>query len=384
MSASSNKTNRSSFATKSKRSKYDDGSTNSDTSEHNVTESIKSPSSSVSDRGAGGGGSGLNRARNSTASGTGRSNKGGGGGATGCAKLSDKFTADGNETLTKSTANVLQNVSTMSAVYCVCKTPYNPSREYIGCDLCRDWFHFECVGLDPKDSSKLGDSWHCPDCKQAELKANEMLYCLCRTPYEPTRVYIACDRCDEWYHPECVGLTPEQAVNHTDTYLCPTCCQLSQPTTTKTTTATTTTKSSGKSKKSKGLNNNNNNTSIDQQPIIAKTIYETDLTSDRIEKLISLIEEIKQHKMSWPFIHTPDPLKFPIARSLNDAFNLPSVIINLKTEVYKTLGDFSFDMNRLFTNSRLIYPKDTPEFNCTEIVEALFVQKMKQFKEANL
>ncbi|XP_018645722.1 bromodomain containing protein,putative [Schistosoma mansoni] len=362
------KTNRS-VTTKTKRLKHE--STNSDASEHNysVTESIKSPRSSVS-----GGGS---KRGSSNASGTGRNNNSNKGG--GRVKLSEK--SDKNEAPTESITSVLQNVSSNSPVYCVCKTPYNPLREYIGCDLCRDWFHFECVGLDPKDSDKLGDSWHCPDCKQAELKANEMLYCVCRTPYEPTRVYIACDGCDEWYHPECVGLTPEQAVNHTDTYLCPTCCQLSQRTTN---TTTTTTKSSGKSKKSKGSNKNHSAVTVVDQTAATKTIYETNLTSDRIKKLINLIEELQQHKMSWPFIHTPDPLKFPMARSLDDAFNLPSVIINLKTEVYKTLGDFSFDMNRLFTNSRLIYPKDTPEFNCTEIVEALFVQKMKQFKEENL
>ncbi|CAH8571715.1 unnamed protein product [Schistosoma mattheei] len=366
-STASTKTSRSS-GTKTKRLKHE--STNSDASEHNynITGSMKSPKSSSV-------GEGGSKRGSSSASGTGRSNKGGG-----RAKFSEK--SDKNETQIESITNVLQDVSSNSSVYCVCKTPYNPSREYIGCDLCRDWFHFECVGLDPKDSDKLGDSWHCPDCKQAELKANEMLYCVCRTPYEPTRVYIACDGCDEWYHPECVGLTPEQAVNHTDTYLCPTCCQLSQHKTN--TTTNTTTKSSAKSKKSKGSNNNHNAVTVVDQTGTTKTIYETNLTSDRIKKLINLIEEIKQHKMSWPFIHSPDPLKFPIARSLDDSFNLPSVIINLKTDVYKTLGDFSFDMNRLFTNSRLIYPKDTPEFNCTEIVEALFVQKMKQFKEENL
>ncbi|VDP77390.1 unnamed protein product, partial [Schistosoma curassoni] len=227
-------------------------------------------------------GEGGSKRGSSSASGTGRSNKGGG-----RAKFSEK--SDRNETQIESITNVLQDVSSNSSVYCVCKTPYNPSREYIGCDLCRDWFHFECVGLDPKDSDKLGDSWHCPDCKQAELKANEMLYCVCRTPYEPTRVYIACDGCDEWYHPECVGLTPEQAVNHTDTYLCPTCCPLSQHKTN----TTTNTKSSGKSKKSKKSNNNHNAVTDVDQTGATKTIYETNLTSDRIKKLINLIEEIK-------------------------------------------------------------------------------------------
>ncbi|CAH8863003.1 unnamed protein product [Trichobilharzia szidati] len=301
-----------------------------------------------------------------------------------------KCESPANTTPTTTTTNT-------TGLYCLCKTPYDQSREYIGCDLCRDWFHFECVGLDPKDAHKLGDSWHCPDCKQAELKANEMLYCVCRTPYEPTRVYIACDGCDEWYHPECVGLTPEEAVNHEDTYLCPTCRESAQSTTSADaavdTTSTKSSKSGGRTNKSKTASNHDNNNNNDNNgntledtsaihPVTgAKTIYATHLNTDSIQRLIHLVDEIKKHKMSWPFVTTPDPQKFPIVNTLNAAFNLPNVIINLKTGVYKTLGDFSFDMNRLFTNSRLIYPKDTPEFNCTEIVEALFVQKMKQFKE---
>lgn len=37
------------------------------------------------------------------------------------------------------------------------------------------------------------------------------LYCLCRQPDDPDnpRDYIACDSCEEWFHPECVDLTLE-------------------------------------------------------------------------------------------------------------------------------------------------------------------------------
>lgn len=38
-----------------------------------------------------------------------------------------------------------------------------------------------------------------------------------------SRVYIACDACDEWYHAECVGMTSQQAAAHNDTYMCPRC-----------------------------------------------------------------------------------------------------------------------------------------------------------------
>lgn len=90
-------------------------STNSDASEHNynVTGSMKSPKSSSV-------GEGGSKRGSSSASGTGRSNKGGG-----RAKLSEK--SDRNETQIES-ITVLQDVSSNSSVYCVCKTPYNPSR----------------------------------------------------------------------------------------------------------------------------------------------------------------------------------------------------------------------------------------------------------------
>ena len=33
------------------------------------------------------------------------------------------------------------------------------------------------------------------------------LYCVCQTPYDNTRFYVGCDRCEGWYHPQCVGIT---------------------------------------------------------------------------------------------------------------------------------------------------------------------------------
>lgn len=52
------------------------------------------------------------------------------------------------------------------------------------------------------------------------LKDRTMLYCICRKPYDQ-RPMIACDRCDEWYHFDCVKLSSVPRV-----YICPACdCQ---------------------------------------------------------------------------------------------------------------------------------------------------------------
>jgi hypothetical protein len=36
-----------------------------------------------------------------------------------------------------------------SKAYCLCQALYDEVRPMIGCDYCSDWFHWECVGLNP-------------------------------------------------------------------------------------------------------------------------------------------------------------------------------------------------------------------------------------------
>ncbi|XP_076925820.1 lysine-specific demethylase JMJ17-like [Bidens hawaiensis] len=49
------------------------------------------------------------------------------------------------------------------------------------------------------------------------LRERSMLYCICRKPYDK-RPMIACDKCDEWYHFDCIRLSwaPKD-------YICPAC-----------------------------------------------------------------------------------------------------------------------------------------------------------------
>ena len=32
-------------------------------------------------------------------------------------------------------------------VYCICRTKYDPKKFYVGCDVCNNWFHGSCVGI---------------------------------------------------------------------------------------------------------------------------------------------------------------------------------------------------------------------------------------------
>ena len=46
--------------------------------------------------------------------------------------------------------------------YCICKSTYEEGAALIGCDSCKDWFHFTCLGLDPYQEY---DDFICDNCK---------------------------------------------------------------------------------------------------------------------------------------------------------------------------------------------------------------------------
>lgn len=49
------------------------------------------------------------------------------------------------------------------ALYCVCKSPPDDSRDWVGCEACGEWFHWECVGW---TEFNIGSFWcvRCKDC----------------------------------------------------------------------------------------------------------------------------------------------------------------------------------------------------------------------------
>lgn len=54
-------------------------------------------------------------------------------------------------------------------LYCLCKLPHDGDRPMLQCDGCRDWFHWDCVGLTPpgddEDDEEIAPAdFHCPFC----------------------------------------------------------------------------------------------------------------------------------------------------------------------------------------------------------------------------
>lgn len=57
-------------------------------------------------------------------------------------------------------------------------------RFYVGCDLCNNWFHGECVGITEEMSKSLTE-FVCTECRHA--RDTQELYCLCKQPYDESQ-----------------------------------------------------------------------------------------------------------------------------------------------------------------------------------------------------
>ena len=120
-------------------------------------------------------------------------------------------------------------------LHCTCRQPYDPNKFYVACDSCSNWFHGECVGVDPVTARTL-PGWTCSACKGADVEMEQSkefmtspspntkseLFCVCRTEYDESQFYVGCDSCEGWFHPACVGITQTDAENMNE-FHCPPC-----------------------------------------------------------------------------------------------------------------------------------------------------------------
>ncbi|XP_013060531.2 nucleosome-remodeling factor subunit NURF301-like isoform X2 [Biomphalaria glabrata] len=227
-------------------------------------------------------------------------------------------------------------------LYCVCKTPYDESKFYIGCDLCSNWFHGACVNIS-EDRAKFIDSYVCEDCRKQQEHISEELYCLCQTPYDENQFYIGCDRCQDWFHGDCVGISKREA-DSIEVYVCPNC----------------------------------------QKQEVADPIAQKPLTSSEYQQLQKLLKDLQGHKMSWPFLQPVDPKEVPDYYDIvHEPMDLTIVEAKLNSKAYHKLNDFMKDITKIFDNCRLYNPVDTAYFQCAEVVETYFAQKVKALRSAH-
>uniref|UniRef100_A0A665VLW8 Bromodomain PHD finger transcription factor n=1 Tax=Echeneis naucrates TaxID=173247 RepID=A0A665VLW8_ECHNA len=223
-------------------------------------------------------------------------------------------------------------------LYCLCKTPYDETKFYIGCDLCTNWYHGDCVGITEKEAKKM-DDYICVECKRGQEGSTEELYCICQTPYDESQFYIGCDRCQNWYHGRCVGILQSEA-NHIDEYVCPQC----------------------------------------QSTEDAMTVF-TPLTDKDYEGLRRILRSLQAHKMAWPFLEPVDTNDAPdYYRVIKEPMDLSTMEERLQKHEYVKLTEFVADMTKIFDNCRYYNPSDSPFYQCAEVLENFFVQKLKGFK----
>ncbi|CAD7006089.1 nucleosome-remodeling factor subunit NURF301 [Ceratitis capitata] len=223
-------------------------------------------------------------------------------------------------------------------LYCICRTPYDDTKFYVGCDLCSNWFHGDCVNITEEASKKLSE-FICDDCKRA--RETQELYCSCRQPYDESQFYICCDKCQDWFHGRCVGIVQSEA-EFIDEYICPQC-------------------------------QRNNSVNIANMKNLAE--------NETIE-LKKLIKQIQAHKSAWPFMEPVDPEEAPdYYKVIKEPMDLQKIENKLDTNVYTKLSEFIGDMTKIFDNCRYYNPKDSSFYKCAETLEAYFVQKIKNFRE---
>ncbi|XP_063816886.1 nucleosome-remodeling factor subunit BPTF isoform X2 [Pseudophryne corroboree] len=227
-------------------------------------------------------------------------------------------------------------------IYCICKTPYDESKFYIGCELCANWYHGECVGITETEAKKV-DVYICNDCKRSQEGNSEELYCICRTPYDDSQFYIGCDRCQNWFHGRCVGILQSEA-EHIDEYVCPEC----------------------------------------QSTEDAMTVL-SPLTDKDYEGLKRVLRSLQTHKMAWPFLEAVDPEDAPdYYVVIKEPMDLSTMEERIRTRYYKKLTEFVADMTKIFDNCRYYNPSESTFCQSAEILETFFVQKLKAFKASRL
>ncbi|KAB0795122.1 hypothetical protein PPYR_11961 [Photinus pyralis] len=223
-------------------------------------------------------------------------------------------------------------------IYCVCRTPYDETRFYVGCDLCNNWFHGDCVDI-TEESSKTMTEFVCSECRHA--RDTQEIFCLCRQPYDESQFYICCDSCQDWFHGRCVGILQSEA-DSIDEYVCPNC------------------------QKNSSVNFAN-----------MKNLSDRDF-----EGLRKLIKQLQCHKSAWPFMEPVDPNEAPdYYRVIKEPMDLQKVETKITEQSYNKLSEFIGDMTKIFDNCRYYNPKESPFFKCAESLEAYFVNKIQFLRE---
>ncbi|ODM94816.1 hypothetical protein Ocin01_11866 [Orchesella cincta] len=214
-------------------------------------------------------------------------------------------------------------------LFCVCKTPYDKDKFYVGCDKCENWFHGDCIGITEEMSKDLPE-YICDDCR------DDKLYCFCRKPYNESQFYIQCDKCEEWFHGRCVGVAQGESDMIGD-YSCPTCEPNSE------------------------INFPN-----------SKKLDSTDYAS-----IVRLLREMFQNRSSLPFRKPVTKAQAPnYFAIIKEPMDLQTISGRVEDRQYEKLRDFIGDVTKIFENCRYFNDSTSDIYRQADNLERFFVQKI--------
>ncbi|XP_076809805.1 nucleosome-remodeling factor subunit BPTF-like isoform X1 [Clavelina lepadiformis] len=229
-------------------------------------------------------------------------------------------------------------ICTSTKLYCICKTAYDETRFYIGCDLCMNWFHGQCVGISEK-KAKTMETWVCKECAKEQDTPQQELYCLCKTPYDDAQFYIGCDVCQDWYHGDCVGISEDEA-SSIESYTCPRC------------------KKEARDAANEGI-----------------------LCDRDMVKLTKIVRTLQNHKMAWPFLEPVRERDAPgYYKVVKRPMDLQTVMKRLQCRYYMKLSELVGDVSLIFDNCRQYNGADSKIVRCAEIVESIFVGRIRDLR----
>jgi len=216
--------------------------------------------------------------------------------------------------------------------YCICNTPYDETKFYVGCEKCSNWFHGDCIGITQSMADCLSD-YICDVCQTTPA---EKTYCLCKQPYDESQFYICCDKCQDWFHGRCIGIIQSES-NRMDEYVCPNC----DPTT----------------------ELNSANLKI--------------LNPDDFALMQKLTKQLMLHKSSWAFVKPVDVKDAPnYYKVIKEPMDLQTVDLRVSEKVYSRLRDFIGDVTKIFDNCRYYNAENSEFYKLANGLELFFKEKV--------